>query len=230
MNKIKWIIFAFVVVAIFGAIIFFSRSNSSNYEGDVNKIIPATDQALGDHAIGSQEQKVVLIEYGDFQCPGCRGVDAPVKAIAEEYKDRLTFIFRHMPLTNIHPNALAAATAAEAAGLQGKYWEMHAMLFETQDAWGSAPIDQRAAIFEGYASNLSLNVDQFNQDLRDPRITDKINRDRGIGRQIGVNQTPWFVLNGTQIDAQTSTDPEALRQKVGEALRQAYPEMEEGRP
>src|SRR5690349_8292607 len=127
MNKLKWVIFTVIVLSIFGGIIWVSKSqNTVAFDGDATKII--TQAPIGDHVLGTEAQKVVLIEYGDFQCPGCGSMYPTVHELTEKYKDKLTFIFRNLPLTTLHPNALAAATAAEAAGLQGKFYEMYDML------------------------------------------------------------------------------------------------------
>jgi len=221
MNKMKWIIFTVVVVAIFGGIIAFNKKDDKTFTGDASKAI--TEGEIQDHVFGSLEQKVVLIEYGDFQCPGCRSMYVPVKEVTEKYKDKLTFIFRNMPLTNIHPNALAAATAAEAAGLQGKYYEMHSQLYEAQDSWSGAPIDKRQSIFEGYASQIGLNVDQFKKDLLEIKISDKIARDKTTGVDtFKVDSTPTFVLNGTVIKGSDAVTADKLVKLVEDALKAAY--------
>src|SRR6185503_18417956 len=132
MDKVKWIVFAVIVVAIFGGIIFINKSNEKTYTGDASKIIT---EGIGDHIRGTDAQKVTLIEYGDFQCSGCGKMYPAVHDITDKYKDKVTFIFRNLPLTSLHPNALAAATAAEAAGKQGKFFEMHDMLYQAQASW-----------------------------------------------------------------------------------------------
>lgn len=223
MNKTKWIIFAVLVVAIFGAVIWVNKSNEKPaFSGDATKII--TDAPIADQVYGTRDQKVVLIEYGDYQCPACGSMYQPVKQISEKYKDKVTFIFRNLPLTNIHPNALASATAAEAAGLQGKFWEMHDKLYETQQSWSNVAVDQREAVFSGYASELGLNVDQFKKDLSSADVKAKIDRDRQIAKTIGADSTPTFVLNGTKLESKDAVNPEALLAKIEEAIKQAYPE------
>lgn len=223
MSKFKWIIFAVIVVAIFGGIIWINKSNNtSTFSGDSTKII--TEAPIADHVLGPKTQKVVLIEYGDYQCPGCGKMYQPVHDITDKYGDKLTFIFRNMPLTNLHPNALAAATAAEAAGLQDKYFEMHDMLYQTQDAWGTATVADRTNIFADYAAQLGLDVNKFKADLSSKDITDKINRDIKTGRQdFKVDATPTFVLNGQKVDGAIAGDTEAFAKLVDEAVARAYP-------
>lgn len=226
----KWIIFTLIVVAFFGGIIWISKQNeaSSSFNGNVNKVID--EGAIPDQVYGVKEQKVTLIEYGDYQCPGCGSMYEPIKAMVEQYKDKVTFVFRNMPLTNIHPNALAAATAAEAAGLQGKFWEMHDALYQNQDAWKDASVTQREGVFTGYASQLGLNVDQFKKDLTDQRVIDKINRDRSTARKLNISGTPTFVLNGTLIKGDDAVNAQVLLQKVEDAIKTAYPEATAAQP
>jgi len=124
-SRNTWIIFIVICVAILGGLIFLSRQDRADVgEVNTNSIVAASEANgnIGDHVYGSTEGKVLLIEYGDFQCPACASAYPILKEIKEEYKDDLTFIFRNNPITQIHPNAKAAAAAAEAAGLQGKYW------------------------------------------------------------------------------------------------------------
>jgi protein-disulfide isomerase len=221
MNKTKWIIFVVVVAALFGGVIWLSKSNEKPFEGDASKAISQGE--IKDHIFGNPEQKVVLIEYGDFQCPGCGAMYQPIKELTEKYKSKLTFIFRNMPLTNIHPNALAAATAAEAAGLQGKYYEMHSKLYENQSAWSSVSLDQRTTVFEGYASQIGLDLNKFKQDISSEAIIKKINLDRSTGtKTFGVDSTPTFVLNGTVIKGQDATNAQTIAQKVEDALKAAF--------
>jgi len=220
MNKTKWIIFAVVVVAIFGLVIFFNRDNTPKYQGDTNKIITS---GIADHVLGPKDQKVTLIEYGDYECPGCGSMYATIKGLTDAHSDHLTFIFRNFPLTNIHPNALAAATAAEAAGLQGKYFEMHDKLYENQQSWANASVSDREAIFTGYAADLGLNTDQFKKDLASDSVASKISRDRSIGATLGVNSTPTFVLNGTMITGADAVNADSLTQRVTDAINKAFP-------
>jgi protein-disulfide isomerase len=226
MNKTKWIIFTLVVIGIFGSVILLSKSNNGpDFKGDAAKII--TDGPIADHVFGTRDQKVVLIEYGDMQCPACKVMHQPIKDLTTKYKNQVTFIFRHYPLTNIHPNALASATATEAAGLQGKYWEMHDKLYETQSEWSTVSIEQRENVFADYASQLGMNTEQFKRDLASSQIADKINRDRNIGRQTyGLEGTPSFILNGTPITGTDAVKTDLLTQKVEDAIKTAYGKLE----
>lgn len=117
----------------------------------------------------------------------------------EEYGDKVTFIFRNFPLTSIHPNARAAAAVAEAAGLQGKYWEMYDMLYEKQNEWSGLDASQRGNVFNTYATSLSLNMDEFTTALASKEVNQKISFDLALGKAAGVSATPTFFVNGEKL-------------------------------
>jgi protein-disulfide isomerase len=195
------------------------KDTGSNWTGDATKII--STGPVADHVFGSTAQKVTLIEYGDYQCPGCESVYPTIKQITSTYKDNLTFIFRNMPLTTIHPNALAAATAAEAAGLQGKYYEYHDALYDNQDAWKDATVSDRTTKFESYAKQLGLDVNKFKSDLSSSQVTDKINRDRSTASSFGVTSTPTLILNGQKVAQDTTFDKDKLTQLINDEYSKA---------
>jgi protein-disulfide isomerase len=210
MSKVAWIIFGAVIVLILGGLVIYSRSSSPSIDVsslDANAITVASDQngQIADHVLGKADSKVVLIEYGDFQCPSCAAAHPQVKEVMEQYKDKVAFVFRNFPLTTIHPNARASAAAAEAAGLQGKYWEMHNLIYEGQADWQNLSGDQRTSVFTNYADDLGLNQAKFLADLGSGAINQKISFDQAIGKKIGVNATPTFYLNGTQLADSDST-------------------------
>ena len=204
MTKTRWIIFAVVCVLALSGLIVFSKKDKANVDNiDPAKIITTEN---GDHVFGNKDAKVVLFEYGDFQCPGCGGAYPQLKTITEKYKNQVAFVFRNMPLTTIHPNALAAATVAEAASLQGKYWEMHDKLYETQNDWSSASPTARTDIFVSYANDLGLNVDKFKADLSSKTVSDKISRDRAIANKLNVDSTPTIYVDNEKMDSATISD------------------------
>lgn len=205
-----------VCIVTLGGLVLFSKKDSVNVnEIDPSQAVSETATAIGDQVYGDKSSKVVLIEYGDFQCPGCAAAYPNLKQIKETYKDQIAFIFRNFPLTAIHPNALAASTAAEAAGLQGKFWEMHDKLYENQDAWGTIEASKRTDIFAGYASDIGIDVNQFKEDLGDPKIAAKISRDRALGQKLNVDSTPTIYLGSTKLTDEETTD---LVQKDGQKL------------
>jgi protein-disulfide isomerase len=218
MNKTRWIIFIGLCIAILGVLIFVNKGDDA-YKGDVSK--PITDAAGADHVFGSNDNKVVLIEYGDFQCPACLNIFPTVKELKTAYKDQLTFVFRNLPLTNVHPNALAAATAAEAAGQQSKFFEMFDALYENQADWRDKSVSDRGAAFEQLAQSIGLDMNRYKQDLSSKLVSEKINRDRATARTINATSTPTFLLNGQKLPEDVSVNGDRLKEAVKQALEAA---------
>lgn len=207
MTKRTWIIFAVICVALIGGLIYLSHSNKVDVSNvDVKKIQTANkdDGQIADHTYGNMKSKVILIEYGDYQCPGCGDAYPILKTVTEKYKDQLGFIFRNFPLTSLHPNALAAATAAEAAGQQGKFWEMHNALYENQDSWNQLTGADRTNYFVTLAGNVGANSDKvlaiLNGDNDEAsKVSSKIDYDQALGKKAGVQGTPTLYLNGKEV-------------------------------
>ncbi len=168
------------------------------------------------HIVGSKDAKVKVIEFGDFQCPACGAAHPIVKKIMEQYKDNpnVMFAFRNFPLKEIHPNAEISSEAAEAAGEQGKYWEMHNMLYEKQNEWSTAA--DPTSIFTGYASQLGLDVDKFTASVTNRQYSSIINTDYDDGTKAGVNATPSFFFNGEKVAKVISEDD--FKKKIDELL------------
>ena len=165
-----------------------------------------------DHPFGPANAPLILIEYGDYQCPSCGRAYSVIQHLQKTLKDDLRFVFRNFPLAVQHPFAMAAAQAAEAAGLQGKFWEMHDMLYENQDA-----LDPEG-LFE-YASALRLDLEKFTRDMASPEVEERIAHDLYGGARSGVNGTPGFFINGFRYDGDWSfsallTVLTALRKKA----------------
>ncbi|RJQ33059.1 hypothetical protein C4572_00030 [Candidatus Parcubacteria bacterium] len=146
---------------------------------------------------GNKEAKITLIEYSDFQCPACAAYYPLLKQISAEFGNDVRFAYRHFPLPQ-HKNAKIAGIAAEAAGKQGKFWEMHDMIFENQRDW--AEEKDAAAIFANYAADLGLDLTKFSNDISSQEIKDKIDSDYKSGLKAKVNSTPSFFLNGKKIN------------------------------
>lgn len=215
MDRNRWIIFGAICVAIFGALVYFSGDNKVDVEAaDPNVIV--VDREINDQVFGNAQSKVVIFEYADFQCPGCSGAYQNLSVIKQEYKDKVAFVYRHFPLMTYHPHAFAAAAAAEAAGLQGKFWEMHDLIFDTQQAWSPLTTEQRQAQFEQYAETLNLDLEKFKTDIGSSAIADKINYDRSLGLKAGVNSTPSLYINGQKVADSIITD---VIQKQGDEFR-----------
>lgn len=228
MTKKTWIIFIVVCLVIFGGLIFSSRSKKIDVSKvDGNKVLTASQDSgnIGDHTFGKTDSKVVLVEYGDFQCPYCGRAFAGIKKVTEEYKDKIAFVFRNNPLPSLHPNAKSAAAAAEAAGLQGKYWEMHDELYTKQDAWSNLGTDERTKAFVDYAKTIGVkDLDKFKTDMAAEGVNAKINYDLSLGQKAGVTGTPSFFLNGEKIsddiaDSVINGDGTKFREAIDKELK-----------
>lgn len=189
MNKTFWAIVA-VIVVIFGGILVFKDDPQATKTANGTK--PTS------HVLGKGTSDVTLVEYGDFQCSFCAAYFTTLKEVKEKYGDQITFQFRHLPLLQTHQNAFAAARAAEAAGLQDKFWDMHDLLFANQTAWADS--SNPNPIFEQFAGQLGLNVAQYKKDAASTTVNDRINADVAEFNKTG-NQpsTPTFFLNGKRI-------------------------------
>jgi protein-disulfide isomerase len=146
-----------------------------------------------DHAEGPADAPVILVEYGDYQCPYCGAAYPVVKRLQKTLGKKLRFVFRNFPLTQAHPYALIAAEAAEAAALQGKFWEMHDLLFEQQALLEPDIIPQ-------WAERLGLDMEKLGNDISHGVVEKRLQEDRQSGIRSGVNGTPTFFINGTRYD------------------------------
>lgn len=222
-SKTTWIIFAAACAALLGGLVYFSSSERLDVnEVNTKQIQTASEQSgnIGDHVFGNKDSKVVLLEYGDFQCPGCGSAHPTVKELSEKYEDQMAFVFRNYPISSIHPNARAAAAAVEAAGKQGKYWEMHNIIFESQNNWSQLNSSERVEYFNGKARELNLDTAQFQTDMGSAEVTQKINFDLALGKKDNVSGTPTFLLNGEAVGQDTYNDPEKFEKAITDALKE----------
>ena len=146
-----------------------------------------------DHMQGPPDAPVTLVEYGDYECPYCGEAYPVVKALQERLGDQMCFVFRNFPLAQAHPHAEEAAEAAEAAGAQGKFWEMHDLLYENQDALEPEDLVQ-------YARALKLDPKRFVLEMREHVYAERVREDFHSGVRSGVNGTPTFFINGVRHD------------------------------
>jgi len=160
------------------------------------------------HAIGPEDAPVTLEEFGDFECPPCGLLHPVLKTMEKEFGPRLRVIFREFPLVPTHPHALVAARSAEAAGLQGKFWEMHDLMFENQRTWHEES-DARPT-FEGYAKKVGLDLERFRRDISSQVVEQRIFLDGKRAHALGVKGTPSVFLNGREVPFE-SLAPEKLR-------------------
>lgn len=187
------------IVVIFGAIFIFSQhsSNKSN----------TGDAQPSNHVIGDGAKNVTLVEYGDFQCSACEAYEPVLKQVRTAYGKDIHFQFRNLPLIAIHPNAFAAARAAEAASLQNKFWEMHDTLYNQTNwqSWtvSSSPLD----LFKAYAKQLGLDVTKFQSDFASEKVNSTIQADLGAFKKTSQQMaTPTFFLDGTYLDNSKLSD------------------------
>lgn len=170
--------------------------NAQDRAGDPKTLsVPANDS---DWFEGGKDASVVLVEYSDFQCPACAAYFPVMKGLQEAFGDTLKIVYRNYPLTSLHPNAQLAAQAAEAAGIQGKFFVMHDLLFGNQKTW-SAEADPTNT-FVGYATSMGLDIEKFKTDLRSDETFRAVRDDLRSGDDSNVDSTPTFFLNGVQIE------------------------------
>ena len=163
----------------------------------------------GDHVRGNPDADLVLIEYGDFQCPTCRMAAPAVELVLKQHRDSLLFVFRNYPLESIHPDALSAAEAAEAAGAQNRFWQMHELLFANQQQLSPAALEE-------YAGTLELDMARFRSDMHAHTHLTKIRLDMRLGDAAHVRATPGFFLDGKPVDV--SFGMRALHDSIESAL------------
>ncbi|MDQ3816601.1 MAG: thioredoxin domain-containing protein [Acidobacteriota bacterium] len=160
------------------------------------------------HSRGGQNAKVTVDEYGDYQCPPCGALYPELKVLEKDYGDQVRFVFHQFPLPMVHKHAQLAAQAAEAAALQGKFWEMHDMLYQNQLSWSVA--EDARPVFIQYARILGLDVDRFTRDLDSYEVKSRVDLDIERGKSLGVQGTPTVFINGRQLKPEVMTD-EGLR-------------------
>lgn len=201
-----------VILALIGLMFWGVRgANNLNTTFALDKISPS------DHVEGNASSTVIIVEYSDFQCPACRTYYFAVKELMAEYGGRVAMVYRHFPLINLHANAEFAARAAEAAGKQGKFWEMHDLLFEKQDEWAKAANVQ--LMFESYAKLLGISVEQFKTDWASQEVKDLVRAQRLNATKLGLQGTPSFFVNGEQI--QNPRSVEAFKAIINDALKKS---------
>jgi protein-disulfide isomerase len=168
-----------------------TAKEAESYEAP--KLVVPVDPSR-DHAQGDPKALLTLVEYGDYQCPFCGAAYPEVKKVQKELGAKLRFVFRNFPLTNVHEFAMVAAETAEAAGAQGKFWEMHDFLYEHQKTLG----DSSVAI--GYAKKIGLDTQKFEREVSQHAYQKRIRDDFMGGVRSGVNGTPTFYVNGVRHD------------------------------
>src|SRR5437762_5914979 len=222
------IIIAVLVVALSGGLFLWKRSGATPANSDTTFATTTTPPAetnnsaqtqpsVADNSAGATKPNVkisspvVLEEYGDYQCPPCGQLYPERKKIEAEYGDQVRFVFRHLPLSKLHKNAMAAAHAAEAARNQTKFWEMHDRLYRNQKEWSE--LDDPRPIFISYARELKLDIQQFTADMDSNVVDQRINADMQRAASMGITGTPTVLIDGQMLNYE-STNPEGLRRGI----------------
>ncbi|MEI6741872.1 MAG: thioredoxin domain-containing protein [bacterium] len=220
-KNLPTIIFISLIILVIGLVVYAisrpedkptvtNNSQRPQVEADVAKLSSG-------NSLGPADAKVTLTEFGDYQCPACGQYHKLIKDdILPKYSDKLKFVFLNFPLTEIHANAQAAAQAAEAAALQGKFWEMHNILYERQDDW-SKQKDPRSK-FEAYAREMGIDLDLFKKDSESQKVIDLINQQAGLGEAFKLKGTPSFFVNGTAVVLKAGSND--ILQAIDKALAQ----------
>lgn len=179
--------------------------------GRISLKIDASDQVRG-----NRESKVILVEYSDFACPACAANEAMINKLVNDYRDRVAFVYRHFPLP-YHIHSFEAARAAEAAGRQGKFWDLADLLFSRQKEWSTSP--DFTSLLSDYAKTIGLDEMKFKADMQDPAIKSKIDADIESAKAAGLDHTPTYYLNGVEIINPSSY--EEFKKIIDDALQKA---------
>lgn len=189
------IISTIVIVGFLAWIINNAPAQESAFDSTPDTINPVD---ASDHAEGASAEnaKVTVIEYSDFECPACGQYYPILKTLVGTYGNDMRFIYRYLPLAQLHPNALLSAHYAEAAGMQGKFFEMHDLLFENQSSWAGAPKKTAEDMFKGFGESLGLDVNQLEADANSDAVAEKVNANRIDAIGAGAKGTPTFFVDG----------------------------------
>ncbi|MBS1794290.1 MAG: thioredoxin domain-containing protein [Acidobacteria bacterium] len=227
-SKTPLIIIGLVlIVAVGGAWWFLGQSNAgikntnkpTNAKAGQTPIVTNIQGAQPPNMLGSANASVTVEEFADFQCPTCGVMHPKVKEVVSTYGSRIKFIFREYPLAiPAHDKAYEAAVAAEAAGLQGKFWDMQNLLFSNQQAWSANP-DYRK-VWEEYAAKIGLDVDRWKNDMAGLNAKARVDADLARGRALNVNSTPSIFINGIKLEFEQMT-VETMRQMIDAELAKA---------
>lgn len=221
----RYLPFAIIVIVFCSAIVIAAlllrapkrNTSSANSASQSSTNTPGGPQLGADppRAKGPDNAPVLLEEFGDLQCPPCAALHPELEKIEKEYGQRVRLIFRHFPLTQVHPYALDAALAAEAAGEQGKFWEMHDWMYREQQNWSQTPNARQ--LFLQQAQDMGLNLEKFRQDLNSAEVKQRVILDYKRGLSLGVTGTPTLFVNGRMIQTEQMTD-DGLHAAINSAL------------
>ncbi|KKS94708.1 MAG: Dsba oxidoreductase [Microgenomates group bacterium GW2011_GWC1_43_13] len=220
-NRLSFIIGLVTVAILIGGIFLFTKDGDSSVSPQVvsNSLLVPQNAIItsgfsnGTYLPASASASLTLVEFGDYECPAC-GVYSPfIKQLLIDFPGEINYVFRNYPLPQ-HKNAPISSYAVEAAGLQGKYWEMQERVYETQGVWSG--LADPTGLFMGYAKDLNLDLNRFTSDIGSDTVKDKVDNDKKDGDLVGITETPTFYLNGKKIILAGSYDQ--LKKLVESAL------------
>ena len=225
-SVLPFVIIGVVLVAVTAAVVLMSRPSASNSTPAQNSSPSQTQAqrqapqpgASNPWSRGMATARVTVEEFSDFQCPACGGLEPGLRRVMKDYEDRVRFVFRNYPL-QMHKYAFQASRAAEAAGAQGKFWEMHDMLYDNQKEWSDS-MEPRVQ-FDSYATRLGLDVQRFKADMERQDLADRVKADLLRGNSLGVKGTPTVYLNGRELVPGKLITEDDLRREIEAALGQA---------
>ncbi len=225
-SRLPLVIISLVLLAaLAGGWYFYQNSKKPTTKTNVNKPIntptPITSNLPGaqpPNMLGSPTAAVTVEEFADFQCPTCAAIHSRMKEIHAIYGNRIKFIYRSFPLTQIHRNGYDAAVAAEAAGMQGKYWDMQNQLFTNQQSWANS--DDARKIFNDYAQKIGLDVDKFQNDMLGIGAKSRVDADMQRGQALKIQGTPTIFINGRELTLE-EFDVTTMRQIIDAELQKA---------
>lgn len=212
MDK-RFIVILVVVVLGLAGIFIIGKNKSNSSAKDSGSV---TVGSTSNHTKGGNTKNVSVLVYGDFQCPVCGQFYPVEKAVIDKFQNDISFTFMHFPLEQIHPNARSSARAAEAAGMQGKFFEMHDLLYENQQAWSAS--GDALTIFTSYAQQLGLDTEKFKIDFASEAVNGTINADLKNGNSKGVSGTPTYYINGQKLDNGDISSVDKFSAKIQAAI------------
>lgn len=201
-----------LAVAVIGTLLLIRRSKSDQFTGPPASPGPSTTPTASEEPTKLPSDIVVTLEeYGDYQCPPCGQLHPFLKKMKQDFGPNLNFVFHNFPLEQIHKNAQAAAQAAEAARMQSRFWEMHDLLYESQEFWSEE--SNPKPVFIKFARDLGMDIDRFIRDMNGDQVRMRIQADKDAGLRRGVTGTPTIFVDGRQLKVEATT-PEGIRQAV----------------
>jgi protein-disulfide isomerase len=216
-RYLPFVIVAVVALATFGSGAMLYRAKRPQLKNiPESQRLSAKSGAGSVHIRGNPDAPVTLEEFGDFQCPPCGQFAGFVEELLKEYDSRLRVIFRNFPLS-AHEHAREAALAAEAAGFQGKFWEMYDTLYREQAVWSKAP--NARELFESYAGTIGVNLDQFKKDVDSDKARERVDSDQALADSLGIKVTPTLFINNRPVDPKDK-NPEGIRAEINAALQE----------